>query len=231
MTVIKINLLPQEIKKKRVAEKGAVILIGILVLVVAVCFLITSLLYMKAGQEEQKLEVIKNNIQKKEKEISKYGVYKERKQQVQAHKSALDLALKNEVFWHRFVNELSMVVPSDISLSLLEIEETGDISIEGGSFEYATVAELMVRLNELETITDIWLSKIETTELEKATVVGSETSTTSEEEKILGVTFKIVAKLKNPISSETGTTASSTSSSSSSSSSSSTNSSSSGGSS
>lgn len=200
MTVIKINLLPQDVRKKRVAEKGLMITLAIIALVIGLCVLVSFGLYFKANTEAKNLEVKKAQVAEVEKEISKYGMYKDRQEQVKAHRTALDETINNEVLWHRFANEMSMIVPDDITLTTMKLDETGAISLEGISYDYSLVAEYLVRLNDLDLIQNVWMQKIETGEMESITVIGESSNDTSDtESKVFGVTFSIVASLKEPI--------------------------------
>ena len=198
MSGLKINLLPQEIKKKRVAEKGLVLILGILALVIGFCVLTTAILYMQAGVEAKNLDAKKAQVSAVEKEIAKYGIYKDRQMAVKNHKLSLDETLKNEVYWHRFLNEMSMVVPDDIAVSSMKLDETGVVEIDGACYEYATVAEYLVRLNDLSMIENVWLQKIESVELESVQIVGEE-STTGSGKTVMGLNFLILANLKNPV--------------------------------
>ena len=198
MNSVKINLLPQEIRKKRIAEKGFIVLAGIVVVVIGVCVIVAVLLIVKAGSEEAKANEIKARVAVVDKEISEYAIYKKRQEEVEAHQGAIDETKKNEIYWYRFINELSMIVPSDIALSSLEIDETGDISFDGACFEYITVAEFLVRLNDMSMIKDIWLQKVEIKELEIINIVGKVTEENASEETIYGVNFSISANLRNP---------------------------------
>src|SRR3990170_4780258 len=99
MTTVNINLLPSEIKKKRVAEKGLVIILGALIVVIVLSAVITSVLFLKAENESNLLEAKKGKVNSISKEISKYSVYKKRQDEVLAHKTALDEVMKNEIIW------------------------------------------------------------------------------------------------------------------------------------
>lgn len=218
MSFVKINLLPPEIKKKRLAEKGLILLFGVLVAVIGFSVVLTLILFMKAGSEQKILASKKARITVIDKEIAKYNIYKKRQEEIKAHKTALDEVIKNEVFWHRFVNEMSMIVPDDITLGSLKLNEDGTVELEGSCYDYDTVAEYLVRLNDLSLIKNVWLLRTETTELDKVEIVG-ETSSESggtEEDMVLGVKFSISAKLKNPVidtqANATGSTQGSTSS-------------------
>lgn len=204
MNTVKINLLPSEIKKKRAAEKGFVLLIGVMVIVIGICSLITAFLFMKAATETRGLEAKKQEILSINNQIKAYDIYKEREKQVKAHETALQKVIDNEIYWHRFINEMSMIIPSDITLGTLKLDEAGTITIEGAGFEYEKVAELLVRLTDLDMIQNIWLQKAENEKMEVAKLVGVKDAASDgegggeEEIEVYGVGFTIVATLKAP---------------------------------
>jgi hypothetical protein len=176
MSIVKINLLPPEIKKKRVAEKGFVMLTGVLIIVIGLCSLITVVLFMKSGSETKGLDVIKAETNRVTSKIGEFAIYKERQNQVQAH---------------------------GISIQSMKLDESGMLTMSGCSFEYETVADFLIRLNDLDMIKDIWLEKVDTEDLTEVKIIGKDTSNTASTStgqiKVSGVVFSITAKLKNPV--------------------------------
>jgi len=221
-----VNLLPPEIQKKRRAEKGLIILATAIVLFVGLLIGASFLFGLKVSQEQAKLDSLKTKTAIIDKQIAKYNIFKERKESVAKHEGAVRAALTRQLFWHRFLNELSMVIPDNVSLDKLSL--TNDqVSMSGSAFNHQGVAELMVRMSDLDELKDIWIDGSKDSELEETKMLGegesggyatggssdsSSSSTTTAGVK--SVQFTLTAKLKNPGAGSTAAPSSSTSSSS-----------------
>jgi len=204
-----INLLPPEIQKKRKAEKGLIIMATAIVLFVGLLIGISFLFGLKVSQEQAKLDTLKTKTAAIDKQIAKYNIFKERKESVAKHEGAVKAALARQLFWHRFLNEVSMVIPDNVTIDKLSL--TNDqVSMSGSAFNHQGVAELMVRMSDLDELKDIWIDGSKDSELEETKMLGqgdsSDTgyatggtgSSTSSTAGVKTVQFTLTAKLKNP---------------------------------
>lgn len=211
---LQINLLPPEIAKKRKAEKGLFFLIVAILVFVGFLISVSFLFGINVQQEETALKALQSETKGLDKQISKYNVFRERKDAIEKHEKAIKSALEKQLFWHRLLNELSMIAPQNVSVTKLSL--TNDqISISAYGFNHQDVAEFMVRMMDLDELKDVWIDGSKDADLEFAKQLGeSDDSTSSDESAVPGVEFTLTAKLKNPGPSfgTSGTTGSSSSS-------------------
>ena len=195
---LRVNLLPSEIAKKRKAEKGLFFLLAAVVLFVGFLIAVSFLFGIKVQQEEAALSKLQAKTTKIDKEIAKYSIYKDRKETIEKHEQAIKSALDKQLFWHRLFNELSMIAPQNVSISKLALTNER-ISISAYGFNHQDVAEFLVRIMDLDELTDVWIDGSKDASLEEVDVVGSGgDSSSSEDSGIVGVEFTLTAKLKNP---------------------------------
>jgi len=165
-----INLLPEEIIKKRRSEKRLIYLgLGaiVLILVMAVTF---AGLNWRIGQEEDALEEIKAEQQKVNLEITKYKIYEERQAELQRRQGILNTAMANEINWDKFLNEISMVIPSNVWLVSMNLDGES-IAYQGYTFDFPSVAKWLIRLDEIKPLSNIWLGSASKADLEDQDVV------------------------------------------------------------
>jgi Tfp pilus assembly protein PilN len=161
-----INLLPPEIIEQRKAEAVVVyVLIGIIVL-------ITSLggIYAwnswRVKQAEKELSDLKVEVSKVSEVINKLRKYEELKKKL-AHRQEIEKkALADRIEWHKLLNEISMVIPDDITLTNFNGSENGiefsgytlDNEQDDPDFGLKPIARWLVHLSEIESLPDIWLT-------------------------------------------------------------------------
>ncbi|TET53059.1 MAG: hypothetical protein E3J54_05105 [Actinobacteria bacterium] len=194
-----INLLPKDIQKKRTAEKGLIFLIAIIALFIGGLIIVSFLFGLNIKSEEDKLVTLQAQTKKLEKQIAKYEIFKERKEQIAQHEEVIGKALDDQLFWHRLLNELSMIIPNNVTINDLKLQNDG-ISMNGFAFNHQGVAEFIVRMNDLDELKDIWIDGSKDAEAEEVKVLGSSSDSSSSTSVVTvkGVEFTLTAKLKNP---------------------------------
>ncbi|MEW6188683.1 MAG: PilN domain-containing protein [Actinomycetota bacterium] len=171
-----INLLPPEILGKRRAERILVYsFVGIVVLVFILFFVYTINAWV-IGQEERELSAIKIENQKLEEVIAEYEIYEKKKAEVEKWEGILKTAMEGEVSWSKLLNEISMVIPSDVWLTSFKGDMNAGINFQGYTFTHNSVAKWMVRLKEIKHLTEIWLNASEKTEVEEQEAIQFETT-------------------------------------------------------
>lgn len=163
----KINLLPQEILEKQKGERRLLYAVGAFLLMLVVLGGIYSIGAWQIRNEEQKLVELKTANQRLNRTIGEYKVYEERKAKLQKLEKIIATALSGEVAWHKILNEVSMIIPSDVWLSEFEGDITEGITCRGYAVDYGfdtpdlghkPVAEWIVRLSEIKVLASIWLN-------------------------------------------------------------------------
>lgn len=169
--MVRINLLPPEITEKRVFEER----IKLVFLGGGALAVVLGLLYsFLAWQVSSRNDVLQQNREvatQVRAQAQAYEVFQDKVDELQARQATADLALAGRVDWGRIANEISLVLPSDVWLISLEGSEAEDapgIRLTGRALDSLTdvpdvghkaVAKTLVRLADLELLTDVWLSE------------------------------------------------------------------------
>jgi type IV pilus assembly protein PilN len=169
-----INLLPPEIVEKRQTERRWVYFLALIIVFVVLFAFVFMITYGRELREKQTLSKIQAENDKLKNEIAMFQVFEQRKAQVQQREQVLAKAMAGEISWYKLLNEISMVIPSEVSLTSLSLDLTGGVKMTGSTQDYSAVAKWLVRLGEIKELKDVWLESAG-----KATEKGKETITFS----------------------------------------------------
>lgn len=169
-----INLLPSEVQEKRRAERTVIYIaagLSLLVILLVVLYFLNGLQVMGA---QGRLAAIRSQNRILTASIEEFRIYEERRNEVVQRQKLVDQAIAGEVLWHRILNEVSMVIPSDVWLISFNGDVEAGATMVGYSPDYAydapdvghkPVAKWMVRLGEISEFSDVWLTSSEKAEL------------------------------------------------------------------
>lgn len=119
------------------------------------------------GQEEAILASLENQNARTEQAIKEYQVFETQRLEVENKKKTVSDAIKGEIPWFKLMNELSLVIPSDVWLTGFSGDEIDGVQIQAQAVDSASdspdtghkpVAKWMVRLSEIPMLTEIWLA-------------------------------------------------------------------------
>jgi Tfp pilus assembly protein PilN len=165
--VTHINLLPPEIREKRAAERRILVMIASGVAVLMVLLGVYVFLGILVGQEQGILASLENQNARTEQAIKEYQVFETQRLEVETKKKTVSDAIKGEIPWFKLLNELSLVIPSDVWLTGFTGHEVDGVQIQAQAVDSASdspdgghkpVAKWMVRLSEIPMLTEIWLA-------------------------------------------------------------------------
>lgn len=156
---IKINLIPPEIKAKRETEKY-VALLTVFALVVIGIFILASI-YVRLGisSERAKLESLQAQNAALEAQIANYKEFEKKKEDYLKLKSLYDTLYANRVSWYRFLIEIALITPEQVSLKNVNVDESSCL-IQAESLDMKVIADYLVRLEELSELEDVWLESL-----------------------------------------------------------------------
>jgi len=155
----------------------------IFILIIILVFLITGFLvfysYQTASQAEDKLAAFENL----QSEISskKNSQIESKATQLNSAAKIITSASKSKYLFKIFMDELSKKITTDTDLENLNIDASGNVTFDGKSSSYRSVADLGVALKSWDKLSDIQISGL---------------SMASEDGKN-SVTFSITAKIKD----------------------------------
>lgn len=173
--MVRINLLPPEILEKRKFEKR-IVYVGLAALLVAVVLLgVWGALWWQVNQRNAELQSNLELANQFRKQAEAYKVFEDKETALGERLATAETALAGRVDWGRITNELSLVLPSDVWLTMLEGDQEGGLSLTGSAIDSDTdvpdvghkaVAKTLVRLADLELVNNVWLITSEKTEYE-----------------------------------------------------------------
>lgn len=170
-----INLLPPEIYEKRRAERLFFYLIIGFIVLIALFFFVYLGTYFLVTQKQSKVDEVEFEARKlKTKTQSpKYTEAEQVKTEFEQRRNVITQAMAGEVSWYTLLNEVSMVIPSDVWLVSFSGDATG-IKAKGYTFKHPAVAKWLERMTEIKEITGIWLTYSQKATLENQPVVEFE---------------------------------------------------------
>lgn len=171
----RIDLIPLEVVEKHKARRlisviGAGFFIVIIIIVVLYALLTGQV--MMASNRVDKINQQKKQVQAY---INKLKPYEDRKKAVDERKTTVGTVTTNQMKWSSVLNDISMVMPSDVWLKQLTIDinpiltqqqstttsaaetKTPPIKLIGYAFDHAAVARLLVHLSEIDQFRSVWL--------------------------------------------------------------------------
>ena len=165
--MLRINLLPKEVIERRRYEgwyRWVVILgIGLTLIIVSVYLLLVFVVSSKTGE----LQSIQESSAQQRTLADQLSIFENQEQQFQARQKVAQTALSGVVNVGRVAADVSLVLPDEVWLDSLTIDEktgmtfsaqTPRTASESDDVAYKSVAKTLVRLNELPELSDVWLN-------------------------------------------------------------------------
>jgi len=174
--VTKVNLLPPEIIERQRARQKVAYLSGGMIVLSIFLLLIYLMLIGRVYQESQLLSKLKEDNQQLEAAVSKYKPYEEDQKELERRKAILRQAMDGQILWSHILNEISMVIPSDVWLTKFSGDASSGVLMDGYTFDHPAVAKWMIRQGEVKKFSDIELGFSQKAELEGQEVIQFETS-------------------------------------------------------
>ena len=172
--MMRINLLPPEILERRTAEKriGWVVVGAIAVALVLAGVWATAAFRLQAQQEE--LASIEQQTQAIQAQADQLAIFEMRAGELDDRRELARTALGGRVDWPRLLDEVSLVLPTDLWAQTIVVDEGAGFSLAGYAVDapddapdlgHKTIAKGLVRLADLDSLFDVWLVNSAKTEL------------------------------------------------------------------
>lgn len=161
-----INLLPPEIRQKRAVEHRRIAVGALLFVVIAALLGVWAFLMVLVSGERDTLGDLEAQNAQTRQAITEYQVFEKQRAEVQQKKQVVDQAIAGEIPWFKVLNEVSLVIPSEVWLVSFDGSE-GEITFNSSALDSASdtpdsghkpVAKWMVRLSEIPMLSEIWLT-------------------------------------------------------------------------
>ena len=173
--MIRINLIPPEILQRRRDEvRWRWLWLGALIVAVALGLFYVVMFFNIVGIQAQVTNT-KEQAQTLQDSARIFSVFRQRESELSARKSAVLAAATGRVDWANMLDELGLVLPTDMYLTSLAGSEAGasqpvgSVTLAGQAVPvsdlqapgqgYKSVAKALVRLTEMEQLDSVWLTQ------------------------------------------------------------------------
>ena len=213
--MVRINLLPREILDRRKYEKwyGWVFLAGaLLFVVIAVLWLALSTL---ANTKSAELQQSQESVSQLKASADAFAIFEQQQEAAQARVAVANAALAGRLDMGKIAEEISLILPSEMWVNSIHLDQTTGLDLKGytpssskmSSVEgFKSVVGLMVRMNVLSSVTDVWLTSAATAPFnafDKTALAAAGQSA-----GLPTVQFEVTGKIVPPVQTDAGASAS-----------------------
>lgn len=165
--MLRINLLPREVLERRRYERWyplAFLVFGVLLVLILIVY---AYLLMSGAQRNADLQLLQEQTQKTQAQAQAFGVFEQKEQELATRQATGVAALKGRLNMGRLAEEVSLVLPDEVWLQTVAIDQTTGLTLTGHTpwspghtmdTSYKSVAKTLVRINELSDVSDVWLT-------------------------------------------------------------------------
>ena len=165
--MVRVNLLPREvIERRRFEQWYRYVFIGLIGGVLIVLFAYAGL-FLLSGQKNDELQVLQEKSKQYQSQADAFGIFEVKEQELVARKQVAQTALAGRINMGMLAENISLIVPDEIWLQSLTLSQETGVLLQGQTprstsesvdIGYKSVAKLLVRLNELKDVYDVWLT-------------------------------------------------------------------------
>jgi len=165
--MMRVNLLPPEILQRRQAERRiGWVAIGAIAIALVLAGVWAFAQYQLQSRQDQ-LATIQQQTQAVQAQADQLAIFETRAGELATRQASVQAALGDRFDWARIMDEVSLVLPADMWLQTLTANETSGLSMAGYAIDapndspdqgHKTIAKGLVRLAELDSLYDVWLS-------------------------------------------------------------------------
>ncbi len=164
---MRINLLPPEILERRQAEQRIKYVVFAALGVAALLAIVWMVTYARVQGKEGDLAALQQEVEMANAQAAQLAIFEERAAELEARRTTVQQALGDRIEWARIYDEVSLVLPSDIWLQSMAVNEESGVSLNGYAIDvpgdspdagHKAIAKALVRLADLEAFYDVWLT-------------------------------------------------------------------------
>lgn len=153
MNYDKINLLPDEVKKRRAHGQRSLVVIAAMVTYIIGVLLAFIVLTFAVNSVNSDLAVVKQKRAILRTKISQYVLFEKREKELNARKNLLVMAKKDELQWSAVLYKLSLLLPPQVWLSNFKADEE-KLVLSGNSLDLQGVSGSILQMLNLEELSD-----------------------------------------------------------------------------
>lgn len=208
--MFKINLLPKEVLERRRYEDWypRVFLIAAVALVMVIA--LYALFAFQANSMRGELQSTRDNSEGYRQSAEKLSIFEKKETQLQEREVVAQAALAGRVNVGEVANDISLVLPDEVWLESLTINQDTGLILAGNTprsagqstdVAYKSVAKTLVRLSELPGLYDVWLDSAANAQWSKWALVSDAAAaggTGAADLNVNVVTFEASGKVVRP---------------------------------
>jgi len=178
--MMRVNLLPPELLEKRQSEKRIVwVIAGALVLAVVLAGVWGVGGFIESAKREE-LAAIQQQTASIQAQADQLAIFEQRAGELEERKATVMMALGGRIDWAQLLDELSLVLPSDLWVQTMTLSETNGVSMGGYAVDSPTdapdvghksIAKGLVRIADLDDLYDVWLDSSTKTEYNEQSAI------------------------------------------------------------
>lgn len=212
--MLKINLLPKEVLERRRYEGwyGRVILYALLA--VGVALLVWAWFLYDTKLKNDELQATQEQSAQYTAAAEQLAIFQNKEKELQQREAIAQTALGGRVNFGQVASDISLVLPDEVWLDLLSIDQDKGVIIsantprtagESTDVAYKSVAKTLVRLSQLPELYDVWLTTAANSEWSKwAPKVAAASTGGAAALPVSVVSFQASGKLSNAPTSSSG---------------------------
>lgn len=164
--MVRVNLLPREVIERRKYEQFYRYVFIIAVGAILVVLMVYAGLFLLNQQKNDELQSLQEEASQYQDQAEAFGVFEAKEQELIAREQVAQTALAGRVNMGMLAEEVSLVLPDEVWLGSIVLSEKDGLTLGGNTprstsesidVAYKSIAKLLVRLNELTTLYDVWL--------------------------------------------------------------------------
>jgi Tfp pilus assembly protein PilN len=165
--MVRINLLPKEVLERRRYERWFAYVFIAFAALLALIAIFWGYFWFSGAQKNADLQLLQEQSQKLQSQADAFGIFEQKEQELVKRQAIAVTSLAGRINMGRVAEEVSLVLPDEVWLQSMGISQTDGLTVVGYTprtsshsmeVSYKSVAKTLVRLNELESISDVWLT-------------------------------------------------------------------------
>ena len=164
--MVRVNLLPREvIERRRFEQWYRYVFLGAVGGILIVLFAYAGIVLM-TSQKADDLQVLQEQSKQYQSQADAFSVFEAKEQELVAREQIATTALAGRIDMGMLAEEVSLVLPDEVWLREIVFSEKDGVTMAGNTprstsesvdVAYKSIAKLLVRLNELASLYDVWL--------------------------------------------------------------------------
>jgi Tfp pilus assembly protein PilN len=165
--MVRINLLPAEVLERRRWEKWYPYALFVFAVLLLVILIVYGFFWFSGAQKNTDLQLLKEQTQKLQATADAFAIFEQKEQELAQRQAVGVTALANRINMGRLGEEVSLVLPDEVWLETMGIDQTAGLTLAGFTpwspshsmdVSYKSVAKTLVRVNELKDVSEVWLT-------------------------------------------------------------------------